>query len=345
MIMIDFIRDNDVLDKKYRIGFMLTFGCIALASGFECLAKIMDGTSNQYRYVHILIKVIEFSMAVAAPVICALTVHPKPLKKILYFPIIHFIFEIVSVFFGFVFYIDQSNVYHRSYGYFVYVISFIVAMLYFYETMIRVNHYYKKERYGALLLMMLFTISGVCAQFIFPEVRTTWLSIAIFTVIYYQYFNAIVLQSDGLTHLLSRLSFERKIAQAKRKQMILFYDVDRFKMVNDTYGHLFGDYCLKIIADELMHTYGRYGLCFRYGGDEFCALVRKNILHVDQMNDQFVKNLAKRREKEPRLPEVSIGYSLYVPGREPIDDVIKEADQMMYRNKKKRKAINKNNII
>ena len=43
IIMIDFIRDNDVLDKKFRIGFMATFGCVALASGFECLAQIMDG--------------------------------------------------------------------------------------------------------------------------------------------------------------------------------------------------------------------------------------------------------------------------------------------------------------
>ena len=57
--------------------------------------------------------------------------------------------------------------------------------------------------------------------------------------------------------------------------MLIVFDLDNFKYINDTYGHQAGDQCLKVIAECLKKAYSRYGNCYRIGGDEFCVLFRE----------------------------------------------------------------------
>ena len=54
--------------------------------------------------------------------------------------------------------------------------------------------------------------------------------------------------------------------------MLIVFDLDNFKYINDTYGHQAGDQCLKVIAECLKKAYSRYGNCYRIGGDEFVFL-------------------------------------------------------------------------
>ena len=56
--------------------------------------------------------------------------------------------------------------------------------------------------------------------------------------------------------------------------LLIVFDVDNFKQVNDCYGHLQGDACLAAIAACLKKAYARCGYCYRIGGDEFCVLLK-----------------------------------------------------------------------
>lgn len=66
--------------------------------------------------------------------------------------------------------------------------------------------------------------------------------------------------------------------------MLIVFDVDDFKHVNDVFGHVKGDLCLSIISDCIKKAYAKYGYCYRVGGDEFCVLLKtvgmkRRVLH------------------------------------------------------------------
>jgi predicted signal transduction protein with EAL and GGDEF domain len=90
--------------------------------------------------------------------------------------------------------------------------------------------------------------------------------------------------NDGLTQLLNRQCFEDNAANywhdiqnnhAQSQFSVLMIDADYFKTINDKFGHSGGDFVLKTIADNLKRTVRNDDAIFRYGGEEFCALLKK----------------------------------------------------------------------
>lgn len=151
-------------------------------------------------------------------------------------------------------------------------------------------------------------------------------------------------ERDELTGISNRLHLNkylaRSIATAKQsnyKIAILFFDLDSFKAINDTYGHDAGDFILKTVAHDISSTI-RYGdLVARLGGDEFIVVVN----HVDGLTGAQI--CAKRLHdiiKQPRkfnlvtfTIEASIGISIFPDDSEDIDKLIKLADEAMYQVK------------
>ena len=86
--------------------------------------------------------------------------------------------------------------------------------------------------------------------------------------------------TDALTGLFNRRHFEstieREFMRAKRYSSnlsIAVFDIDYFKKINDTYGHLCGDYVLKEIAYIALETFRKTDIIFRYGGEEFVVIL------------------------------------------------------------------------
>ena len=89
---------------------------------------------------------------------------------------------------------------------------------------------------------------------------------------------------DTLTKLPNRLHFEMYLQSIMQKNFILlFIDLDRFKVINDTLGHDVGDEMLVILSTRLKTVLGQHNFLARLGGDEFIAIVedQKNILFVE----------------------------------------------------------------
>lgn len=98
---------------------------------------------------------------------------------------------------------------------------------------------------------------------------------------------------------------------------------------------------LKNVGRSIRDNYAKYGKCFRFGGDEFCVILTKNTDQVKQINQGFYDAMADLRNRESRMPFVSIGYAFYDPENQNVRDCVGEADQMMYLDKEKRKNKNK----
>ncbi|MET9382969.1 GGDEF domain-containing protein [Streptomyces sp. NPDC002928] len=84
-----------------------------------------------------------------------------------------------------------------------------------------------------------------------------------------------VARRDPLTGLRTREAFTRRATALLRdpRAIVVLADVDRFKQINDTFGHASGDALLKATADRLAHHVGRSGVAGRLGGDEFAAVL------------------------------------------------------------------------
>lgn len=153
-------------------------------------------------------------------------------------------------------------------------------------------------------------------------------------------------EEDPLTGLKNRRYFsERLLEECKRARhlkqpmAILLIDVDYFKKINDTWGHLKGDQCIQHIARLLMAAFNRAGDCVaRYGGEEFAVLMAQSDLATAQW---VAENLRQKVEQMPAvlngqtLPvTVSIGLAVFLPDeKNDVDHYLQIADEALYRAK------------
>lgn len=93
-------------------------------------------------------------------------------------------------------------------------------------------------------------------------------------------------------------------------------DVNRFKAVNDQFGHQYGDRCSRPSPGPCSGPMGREGRCYRIGGDEFCVIFDGSQDQARTRTEQFRALLAAEREKLPRLPRRSRGHDPLRPRRD-----------------------------
>lgn len=149
---------------------------------------------------------------------------------------------------------------------------------------------------------------------------------------------------DALTGLPNRLALEETLdramarAEATRESLaVMFLDLDRFKVINDSLGHRAGDALLCAVADRLRTTLGSRAQVFRPGGDEFILIAPGPIgsEDVQTMALDLLESFTQPFEFEGRelLISASIGASLYPNNASRAEDLIKQADSAMYRAK------------
>lgn len=149
---------------------------------------------------------------------------------------------------------------------------------------------------------------------------------------------------DSLTSLPNRLLFEDRLDQAilkagrtGTKVAILFLDLDRFKVVNDTLGHDVGDELLKEVAARLQKQCRQSDTVARIGGDEF-VFILDNIQHrknAEVVAGKVMDTMARpvRINSHELQVSASIGIALYPDDSAEIDGVIKCADTALYQAK------------
>ena len=103
--------------------------------------------------------------------------------------------------------------------------------------------------------------------------------------------------TDNLTGCLTKAAFENQMKQCLKEDenagVLLVMDVDKFKSINDNYGHTFGDLVLHTFGQNLAGTFPQSSLCGRFGGDEFVVwmpgiLTKKEITeHLDELMDRI----------------------------------------------------------
>jgi len=151
----------------------------------------------------------------------------------------------------------------------------------------------------------------------------------------------ILATTDSLTGIKNRRSYyessEPLISFSRREDKklgILMVDIDRFKNINDTYGHSVGDDALILIVDTMNTILRKSDIVGRVGGEEFAISLanttKEGILLVSNKIKDAIFNLAFKSDEQEIPLRVSIGATLLKKGDSNIDDIINRADQALY---------------
>lgn len=176
-----------------------------------------------------------------------------------------------------------------------------------------------------------------------------------FVQIYWNYLKLIEdNERDKLTGLLNRKTFDDKLmsilqtsrraslarnehGQSERRQndggscyWLAMLDIDHFKRINDTYGHLYGDEVLILMANIMQRSFRRTDLLFRYGGEEF-VVVLKTSFAEEALNvfERFRQNMERYGFPQVGQVTVSVGFT-QIQDSEMVAVVITRADRALY---------------
>jgi diguanylate cyclase len=149
--------------------------------------------------------------------------------------------------------------------------------------------------------------------------------------------------TDGLTNLLNRRAFDLELAHLimiERPFSVIMGDIDRFKSLNDNYGHLMGDMALKAVAGIFLNSNRDGSSSYRYGGEEFVMLLPDTKMVVarqiaESMRRKVEKLSILSKETGTKINNVtsSFGVAEYQKGDDE-SELIERVDKLLYEAKR-----------
>ncbi len=268
-----------------------------------------------------------------------------------------FVFVVQMFAFGtdWVFYFDEANHFHRGpLG----LVSIIVTIAYLVEASLNIvlaklfNH---KVGVSLVILVLAYVIFAVVFESVF-DIRSLGISAAVFSIVYFMFALQanhldVVTQelkalseTDALSQLSNRYYGEKMIDEAlanKKAGLFAIIDLDEFKSINDTYGHITGDEAIAKVAKILKENLQKDDVIMRLGGDEFA--VYSAHAHKKEDAEETVQALFEIANKlrldgadDKLIICASVGVAYY-DGVSPssFDALYREADKKLYEAKSK----------
>ncbi len=243
------------------------------------------------------------------------------------------------------FMVDKFNIYQRTD---LFIVPYAVTYSYLAYGVILIYLYRKKADKYLFLPVILFMIPimiGSLLQFFFYGYSLVWLGVSIGMISLFINVQNESTYVDTLSGLFNRQHLNNILLTYGKKRDTagipagIMLDIDRFKSINDEFGHLVGDDAISKAGKILRRAVGDKGLSCRYGGDEFIILMyvnsQKEILDmIESIKTQAA--LFNESNKEPYAINFSFGYSTYDSKHESVDDFLKKIDASMYKDKKRK---------
>lgn len=157
---------------------------------------------------------------------------------------------------------------------------------------------------------------------------------------------------DGLTELYSRSFYNDYLTRHNFNRSdcaIIMFDMNHLKKSNDTYGHAFGDQRLKDFSKILWDVFSQVGKVCRFGGDEFCVLIKTRPMEewIDCLNAYEEKIKEYNEVAQCEIPlEAAYGYAIFDENEDgEFSNTVRRADKMMYEKKVHMKLKRKEELL
>ena len=244
---------------------------------------------------------------------------------------------------GFLFSVSDMNVYSRGIG-----VSLSSVILYLFTAIIVWNFYKQKRLLSgrvsqAISVFVFLPILGSMLQLLAYGTTLGMPAYTLASFLTYLLVEKDEMARDPLTQLYTRANLEGRLRYKLKTNeafSVIMIDLNDFKTINDTYGHLVGDRVLKDVSDILIQHIGMTDMVCRYGGDEFFILLEEHNEVATQVIGEIDKSLEgyNRKKNQPYHLSLSYGYEYVVdPKTTQLEALIHRVDQMMYEDKMERK--------
>ena len=278
------------------------------------------------------------------------------LKKIKYWDLIPLLIVVIIEQLAYgtnvVFYYDEFNRFHRGVlGY----ISQIVTILYLVEASIEIiiSFANKKANTGLIVVVLAYVVSAIVFESIF-DIKSLGISAGVISIVFFMFtlqanHLSIVTKQlkytsevDMLSKLSNRYSGEKQIdgiVQSGQSGMFAVLDIDKFKHVNDTYGHSIGDEAITKVAMALKECLETDDVIMRLGGDEFAIYSTHVMEYEDALKPvqklfEHIDAIRLSADANYRI-SISIGLAKYDGKKDSSFDILyRSADEKLYEAKK-----------
>ena len=257
----------------------------------------------------------------------------------------------INHFTGFIFYIDDANVYHRGVGYWL---SFILQYDAFLVLVIRAllkkesikTSRYRKMRNGIIALGAVAIFFGILQAVTFGRLALHCFGITAGVLVIFQQFQDDRITHDMLTGLNNRYALDTYAVEKMRLYQngtngqknlwFIMMDVNDFKCINDEFGHIEGDEALKRVGESLKNIGSKHTGLFisRFGGDEFAAIYEtRGEANVKTLCEQIKTAMIEDNSDLPYPLTIGTGYAKYRGADMSLDMLYDLADKALYIDK------------
>jgi len=193
-----------------------------------------------------------------------------------------------------------------------------------------------KKITNMFMIFFLLPFLAMVLQWFYIDMFYSWNSIVLGILVIYIFVESSNGEKDFLTNIYNRSSYEKYVNQLlelRKTFNIIFFDLDKFKQINDTFGHLAGDVVLKEFAKIISQIYGSKCFASLLGGDEFMMIIEsdKSVeLVIKEIYDQLIAT------ENPLLTNLTFSYGAYTnPTNISVDQIYAFVDKEMYAFKHK----------
>ena len=276
--------------------------------------------------------------------------HDIRKRRLIFLPIIiSSLFITIAYLVDPLFWINENNELNNSY----YLFLIALPSIYLWGAFILTIRYARREeskekRHNNLLIgtIPIVVMAFGLIQVVALNAPTFCFGCTIMWLWFYIQNTKALISVDDLTHLNNRGQINRYLEQIRYSEdsrvIILMIDIDKFKGINDRYGHAEGDRALVIVSDALRQTCDQINASVflgRYGGDEFTIIIQnpKDEDHTERLITLLRNDLAEKQQ-ENSLPyelDVSIGYDEVTDGNDSVYACMTRADEKLYIDKQR----------
>lgn len=355
VILCILVYENDRLASKDKTIFYISYILIFLSALAEWTGIQISGNE---KIPAILLRIVKCCDYILTPLAGAAFLKQMQLDNIVSKIItgiigVNIVFQLVSFFTGWMINIDEHNNYSHGKLYIFYVAEYLVIVaLVIVQFVIYGKNFTKQNRFSVYLILVL-VLTGILSQEILGgDIRTAYVSLTTGAALLFihssefhqqgmdeQLFEQrIKISTDALTGLLSRHAYsaalERFNVNTPEDMVVFSIDINGLKTVNDTQGHEAGDELICGAAKCIRDVFGKYGSCYRTGGDEFIVLAQMDHRDAPMLLNKIREVSGKWKGDMVKKLSLSAGYALKDDHKDSAcEDLVRKADKEMYAEK------------